>query len=148
MDIRRFMGPDEILRGSYGKNVYLTDMRVIYYTGRIDSFFKDMMLDSIDTITYTKRHYSWMVVLGILFFATSFLAAYLLEAFTFYIVTAGALICASLILSFVFLVDNQVILNGRSSKMELRGMGMSFIEDLRKECYNGQKSASREKKKR
>ncbi|MFP4117796.1 MAG: hypothetical protein ACLFTR_02635 [Candidatus Woesearchaeota archaeon] len=147
MNIKRFMGPDEVLIGSYGSNVHLTDMRVIYHTGKIDSFFEDMMLDSIDMITYTKKHFLWMITLGLFILATSLIVASFWETHAFSIIGLGAVISASLLLSFIFLVDKDVILSGRGSRMELKDVGVKFIEDLRKECYryrhNKKKDAKR-----
>lgn len=139
MDIRKVMAPDEVLVKSYGRNVYLTDMRVIYYTGMIDSYFKDIMLGSIDTIIYTKRHYSWIVALGLFLFVSMLTLSYFLEELAFALIGTGLALCLGLVLVYVFLVDKEVILTGRSSKMELKGISMDFIEDLRKECHKSLK---------
>ena len=135
MDIQKFMANDEILIESHKNQVYLTNMRVIFHKGKIDSYFKDLMLDSIDTITYTKKHYSWMIGAGLATFATSLLISYFLKEFNFLIMILGIILSLAWILSYIFLVDKQVILGSKESKMELKGVGVEFIGKLRNECY-------------
>ena len=125
----------EELIGKYGSKVLLTNKRVIFMQGSVNLHYKDISLSSIDSVEFSKERSLWILGVGIFVFLSSILLSFVLPDYILSSLGTGAAIMIATIIVFVFFAKKDVIVFARGTKLELKGLDMNFIRDLRDACF-------------
>lgn len=134
-DLKNVLTLNEKLIGQYGSKTFLTDKRVIYLKGGINTYYKDISLPSIDSIEFTKQRHLWVVGAGFFVFLTSLVITFFLPEYILSALGTGIFILALSILGFIFVADKEVVIYGSNSKMSIKKVDMDFIKELRYACF-------------
>ncbi len=134
-DLKKVLTLNEKTIRQYGSKIILTDKRVIYMKGGINTYFKDISLSSIDSIEFTKRRHLWVVGAGFFVLLSSFALSLFLPHYIISSLGTGFAILILSVLGFVFIADKEVIISANNSKMTLNKVDLDFIKELRYACF-------------
>ena len=134
-DLKNILTLNEKLIGQYPSKTILTDKRLIYLKGGINTHYKDISLSSIDSVEFTKQRHIWVVGAGFFVFLTSLVLAFFLRDYIISALGTGIVIFLLSILGFLFVADKEVIIYANNSKMSIKKVDMDFIKELRYACF-------------
>ena len=132
MKIEDLLVPDEKIQENEG-DVYLTNKRIIRFrTIFLQSFFKDMPLDNIESIEHSKKRFLWILGVGFAIMALTLLIGSLFPELMslMLLIGIGSLIFAGVI--FFFIVDQEIIIFGSQSTIKIHKKNIEFIRKIRK----------------
>ena len=127
---------NEKLINTYNSRYHLTTKRIIYLKKGINKHYKDISLSSIDSIEYTKKRYLWIIGSGLFVFLSSIILSLFLRDYIVYSLGTGFLILIVSIIVFIYFADKDVIIFAKNTQMDIQGVGMDFIRELRSACYS------------